>query len=160
MGWTCVRTYVRNVLHAYEWKNGPFSLSLSFSPVRLRAFKLDRVQVRPMADVAKLPCDSGFTLSRFVRLALRFSPSFLPVQKRKCEWEKTGKLGAPNAAYVITSSSRGGINKFVVHVLLWVLEGDEEPVKLKLINDNENWKMSVINQIFLETHDTSLLCHL
>lgn len=37
--------------------------------VRLRNFKLDRVQVRPMADVAKLPCDSGFALSVYPSLS-------------------------------------------------------------------------------------------
>lgn len=89
MGPTCVRTKRIARVRMKEWP-GLFSLSLSFfslscSPVRLRAFKLDRVQVRPMADVAKLPCDSGFTLSRLVRLAVALSLSVPFRPKRKCE---------------------------------------------------------------------------
>lgn len=54
-GWTCTRITRTNERMA--------------GLVRLRDFKLDRVQVRPMADVAKLPCDSGFALSACLSLS-------------------------------------------------------------------------------------------
>lgn len=92
------RTYIRTKRIArVRMKEWPFSLflSLSLSLIRLRAFKLDRVQVRPMADVAKLPCDSGFTLSRFVHLAVTLSVS-LPVSspsKTEVRMRKNGEIG-------------------------------------------------------------------
>lgn len=85
MNGTNVRTYEAHCARTNERMARSLSLSLSLSPVRLRAFKLDRVQVRPMADVAKLPCDSGFTLSRFIRLALSVSLSVPFRPKRKCK---------------------------------------------------------------------------
>lgn len=54
--------------------------------VRLRDFKLDRVQVRPMADVAKLPCDSGFALSACSSLSAPLALSvsrFTQLRKRQ-----------------------------------------------------------------------------
>jgi len=90
-----------------EWAS--LSLSLSLSVVGLRAFKLDRVQVRPMADVAKLPCDSGFTLSRLVRLAVALS-AFRLLSERKREWrEKNGEKLSSARLTVIrrASESRG-----------------------------------------------------
>lgn len=56
--WMDKRIYVLRV-RMKEWPGS----------VRLRNFKLDRVQVRPMADVAKLPCDSGFALSVYPSLS-------------------------------------------------------------------------------------------
>lgn len=77
MNGTNVRTYEAYCARTNERMARSLYLSLSCSLVRLRAFKLDRVQVRPMADVAKLPCDSGFTLSRSSSLS-----HFLPFLSR------------------------------------------------------------------------------
>jgi len=90
MNGTNVRTYETHCVRMKEWPSLSLSLFFSCSLLRLRAFKLDRVQVRPMADVAKLPCDSGFTLSRFAHLFFSLS-SFL--SKTEVRMRKTGKLG-------------------------------------------------------------------
>ena len=66
--WMDKRIYVLRV-RMKEWPGS----------VRLRNFKLDRVQVRPMADVAKLPCDSGFALSVYPSLSASVCLPFHPV---------------------------------------------------------------------------------
>lgn len=71
-GWTCTRITRTNERMA--------------GLVRLRDFKLDRVQVRPMADVAKLPCDSGFALSACLSLSAPLGLSvsrFTQLRKRQ-----------------------------------------------------------------------------
>jgi len=143
MGPTCVRTKRIARVRMKEWSG--LSLSFSYSPVRLR-FKLDRVQVRPMADVAKLPCDSGFTLSRFVHLAFPVSLSVPFRPKRKCEWEKTGKLGLSRALY-FRFPSHDGINKYVwlfVSILLFIERGKSVKLYLELTDNEEDRSKSVV----------------
>lgn len=109
-----VRTYAAHCARTNERMARSPCLSLSHSLLGLRAFKLDRVQVRPMADVAKLPCDSGFTLSRAPSVAaIPFRPvPLLSASKRKCGREKTGKLrDASGVVRRVQLSSRDGMNK-------------------------------------------------
>lgn len=120
MNGTNVRTYEAHCARTNE-RMARSLLSLFFllscSPVRLRAFKLDRVQVRPMADVAKLPCDSGFTLSRLVRLAVALSPflsQFLSVRNGSAN-EKNGEIGRATGVVRVSYfrfSSHDRINKY------------------------------------------------
>lgn len=157
MNGTNVRTYEAHCARTNE-RMARSLLSLFFllccSPVRLRAFKLDRVQVRPMADVAKLPCDSGFTLSRLVRLAVTLSPflsQFLSARNGSAN-EKNGEIGRVTGVARVSYfrfSSHDRINKYdwsFVNIYFRFRERNKGSVKLrlKLIDNGEDWSKSVV----------------
>lgn len=150
----------KRIARVYEWKNGPFSLflflslALSLSLVRLRAFKLDRVQVRPMADVAKLPCDSGFTLSRLVRFAVALFVS-LPVSspsKTEVRMRKNGEIGRCiwRQAHVVILSSRCEINSSSKFTLSFRKRW------IKINRWKQTWKIGNNKSDILEEYNTSL----
>lgn len=143
MGRTRVRVRTQRTarIRMKEWSGHHLSLSLSHSLVRLRAFKLDRVQVRPMADVAKLPCDSGFTLSRASSVAITVSLSSSLPSETEVRTRKNGETGRC-VARVFNSSSHEEMNK--------------------LETAKKSWNSKILRQLrntYARAHNSVTICH-